>query len=88
VNVVRFLPSYLSEDELPTSYLVRLYPHSDSGVAHDLKLFAIVGEIMTARSLPCPQKSKFNDIVGRMRLEGLVHQLGNVIVIESGHFDR
>lgn len=35
-----------------------------------------------------PMKSKFNDIVGRIRLVGLVHQLGNVIVIESGHFDR
>jgi hypothetical protein len=72
---------------LSTSYLVRLYPHSDSGVAHDLKLFAIVGGITTKSPLTLGSLN-FNDIVGRMRLEGLVHQLGNVIVIESGHFDR
>lgn len=70
---------------LSTSYLVRLYPRSDSGVAHDLKLFAIVGGIKTASPHSCPQNANqlrhplwecFNDIAGRIRLVGLVYQLG------------
>lgn len=69
---------------MSTSYLVRLYPRSDSGVAYDLKLFAIVGGI-TTKSPRTLGSLIFCDIVGRIRLEGLVYQLGNMVGIESGH---
>ena len=77
---------------LSTSYLVRLYPRSDSGVAHDLKLFAIVGGTTTARPHSRGKLTNYGiisdvltSLLGRIRLGGLVYQLGNVSGIEFGH---